>query len=1780
MIIKLLMKKNGKLLFGTFIFVFLLAVILATIFITNNINKEILTFTKDGYALYNNDIKESKIETYPFKAGTNYKYNKSNEKISFESQNDKVVIDDATIIHYTDNSLEVMKKVVGIDVNTINNSIIFYYNIFKDTKIEYVKGGYKIKVNNGKELTFKNLLLRITENKFLLTGENVRLVFPNKEIIDFDNYVEFEYTDGNIVKIYNNEHSYKTIASGAYLLVNDIKINLNDAEIYKANQKYITLSNLVIDNNGNIDVIVENPENLDISDGNVELPESGNAGGGTSSGDGGSNNNSGGVIDGIVGDETEDEEEEDNEVIEDETITKKTPQYKLTELLLTALKIDAKIEINDEDGLITSDTLVQIIENSTSKVVAETTASMGDTSIFISHADLKPDTEYTLNARASYKIDDIEYSKTFISKIFRTEDIGVSFEKSYATENLIVVDVIKENYSKVSSVVMELYDENGTKINYQTIRFEDQKEIREVVFAGLDPNTTYLVKMSEILCQGVIVDDGFTQKENITTLKNKITIGSLNYEIDKRNSRFNLNVDTIEDPNYGIKSYRYEIYDARGEITNAAPVLVLSQDNTSGVQVNVDDKLIHRGIPYTYILVVEFYDNEKIIEYSKELGTTMTLEGVEYPSVRFDEESAYITWEQINGTIIIEDPSNAIVSNEYQVIYKNSVDVFTVQTITADSETGNIPITINNLRANETYTFQVYGSINMQDGNETLKSAYIGSVFVQTKNPQPLAAFYANTDNYSDAFSINFKLENRINEDAQLEASTLSEVTFTLYQGATTEGSRQVYKRILDSDDLPYISTLKRDFYDKNAIINPAFFDSKNGDFTEKTYTLEISKAYDYTDFKNEIPIENNIYTFQTNSYIPDLPEDYNDAVNVSTITNRNATSFGLEYDSNLENNITVGYRVTPKFNNESKSARRIIWHVWRLNPTTNEYEMLPELDKTLEFNEDGTLDPAIFKLDYGTPKNILDSDTMRRGNYYHFSYEIFIDVDKDGEEDTHYPKKYGEDIILTSKDLIALKQEANVKMYPSISTNNTYTWKYKIKDIDNSLETNKLYSYLDSSTSPTSSPTIIVGAEEYNAVEFTKLTPGKNIIIKKHESLIKNNSGTYDILTQQYFTGTKDTINLSYSVVVDVNKMIISINDYYDNFEVVKSIASLDVEIIPRSPEDQEKYGTMTIKGLQLDNDTIVIDFFELHKYLSVDIMVNVTAYYDSGIMGFDSEAEYFAMQKVDVTDSIVYYIYDGSNMTQNSSIKKSMYKKSFDELNETLSLTHFDTQKDVQIPIEINNTGVIYDGNNIVLKQLNKQKLTSTQNIVRFDLIIPGISMLDSSNKTNIRSLLDSAEVNAKIINLDTVVVENDLIYIELYKTDENGTNAQYIRTFTETITAFLGPVVITDLLPETNYYIQFYTYVYNNDLNQFEKRYLYDIDQQAHGIKYRFYTLSKVGITNVKANMTELSYENKYINITYNLDTIYGFDHIEYTLYKIEDGKYIETKINIPNSSAFFTSMELKVGATPKENSEIYYGGKYAIKIKPVGYYESNGELVEIDLGTVTHEFEINKPEDPYIGITTSKNATSINFRVSVFDPNFIIANGTYDVKLVDQNYNVIATILNQPISLINKNFSFSNTKYNLIDNDLYTFVVTVNLDRTNLATDLDQVTETKNIYFGDFVNLGTVTTSKNVENPKNIDIIFSDPYKLNTIDSVQYTITSNEGFYLSKRTEFITRYDPDKLLYYYTIEVDDSVEFIENSLYTITLNLYSGNTLATQTELNYYYTLSGGTTDEEA
>lgn len=1756
------MKKNYGL-FAVFIIIAIALISYCAFYVFNNINSETYTFSKDGYALYVSKKNNYKTESYSFANGSSYSFKKSNNKISFSSsEKGNVNVDESTVIHYSDNSLLVLKKVAGLDVTTINNEIIFYYNIYKNTNIIFEDGEYSVTSFTGEKINFKNLLLRITENKYLFVSDSIRATVGD-EVIDFGNYVYIEYISEGVVSLYNNTKTHQTIGEYASVVSGDITINLGDKSIAKEGKKYITLSNVVLDSDSNIDLIpqetqklptITNPDvNTDIkpgeSDGSGDnsgsLGEGGTVSGGTTGGGGSSSDNN--VNDEVV----------------DDNKTPKTPEYRVVNMSVTPIKIDAEVEIIDEDSLISSPTNLTIVNNANLKVVYETTVPAGDTSAFISSADLTPDTEYTIIAKANYTLNNVEYNRTFLSKIFRTEALGLTFNKSYATPNSLTVSVDRDEYSDVSAVTISVYTKDGARLSFENIDFSSQNSL-ETTFYGLEKNTEYKVVMHEILCDGVSVDDGYSEEKMMFTLKESPYIGNLNYQINKRTSTFELSISNVKDEDYGIVGYRYEVFRVDQNMNTDLPIATFETDDLSSVSVNVDEVKLFRGSAYTYRVIVVFNDNDKIIEYVRELGTAMQMEGVPFPTIRFDETK--VTWEQINGTIIIDDPGDTIEGDEYRVMYKNSVDVFTTNKITASTSESTIPIAINNLRKDETYTFQVYADVNLRDGNETIDEAYIGSVIVQTSIPQELTTSYTTVNDYSSAFGVNLRLSSLKNQNAELEASTISEITFTLYQGTNTNGAVEVFRKVVDLDNADYVSTIKTNFYDTQTLINPEFFEASNSDFTEKNYTLKISNVYDYTQYKNEIFVQNNEIPIVVNSYVPDLPDEESVPIVVTKILNKNATSFGLENDPNLQPNTIVGYNVISNYANESKNATRLVYHVWSYNHLTKSYVNIK--DEYLNVNEDGTISNFVFPVGYGTENTVFDNDQIRRGNEIYFTYEVYLDIDGDGTEDAIYPKIVDETAVLKSDNLYPDKESPSYEMYPSTSTASSANWKYKIKDLDNALESKNLYAFVGNNINSSSSPAVNVNNSEYSTVSFTGLLTADFYSIKSNVRSIKSRDAKYTTLSSQYLYPINNNLNLTYSAEVNSNTLIVRIDDYEENSNVIDSIASVDVII---NPLNNSSLNSITLSNVLLDNGVAFINLINYPKYINTDLEIGLKIYFDSGNTGFDVPSTYKALQKVSLDGKGNYYSIVSNKITQNSVITGSEFTTSFEPLDLLIKITNKKGSKS-NLKIEIDERGVLYSGSIVTFKELIAQSLTSTNNEVKFDLLVPSISLLNAKGKIDIVPLLTSAVVNAKVTLVDGVTLKDDLIYVDLFETDENGTNAIYLKTLSMSPTDINKSFTISDLNPQSNYYINFYTYIHNSTTGTDDKYYLYDENEKAIGLNYNFYTLSDVGINNITSTFVINSYEDKKININYTLESIYGYHHIAYDLYEQIDGEFVLMEnVEIPNAEIFFNQMSVDIPSPPGNEQEFSYGKTYKIVINPIGYYESNEEQIEINLGSKSFVFTLDEYIEPYVGISASKTDSSVFFRVSIEDTSKLIYGGVYEVRLMDSNYNVLETFSNISANTINKRFDFDAETYGLKENASYIFVVAFDADYNNSGADFTPITKSRSIVYGNSVNMGAITASKNATDDYAIDIIFADSYMLDSIEKITYTVSSTTVTYFSTGTgPFNIKYNSDSDIYTYKMDVEENANFTSGNVYTITMNFYTKEQLVAQEEISYYYT----------
>ena len=355
-------------------------------------------FQDSGYVLQNVSAanETQNVERYYFNAEETYK-EKYEQKVIFKNTDDEEVIANLdNFIHYSDGSVSAFKNGVLLNLDDIDADPIRYYNIGASKVLK--KQGDTYTINNlDQELVFHNVIWKISEQKYIVLGENIKIVFDDGTQRDIQGYVEFQYLDNEIVKIYNQEATYQTISSKAYIeLPDEIKINLSTRIVSKQNSNKMSLDNMVIDSDDNITIAnIENEEieTEEIAEANGQEVQNGQEAQGTGTTQGSSQttdtttNNSQTIVNGdITGgvDNNGQTIDQGNSGIQENVEVTKTPVFKVENLESNSLGIEATITIEDEDNTLMSDTNIYILDNSTGKTVYQYTESLGVYSIDLS----------------------------------------------------------------------------------------------------------------------------------------------------------------------------------------------------------------------------------------------------------------------------------------------------------------------------------------------------------------------------------------------------------------------------------------------------------------------------------------------------------------------------------------------------------------------------------------------------------------------------------------------------------------------------------------------------------------------------------------------------------------------------------------------------------------------------------------------------------------------------------------------------------------------------------------------------------------------------------------------------------------------------------------------------------------------------------------------------------------------------------------------------------------------------------------------------------------------------------------------------------------------------------------------------------------------------------------------------------------------------------------------------------------------------------------------------
>lgn len=315
-------------------------------------------FSGDGYILARVERNGTESSTkYYFSSGTKYRENYEEQYLFQNTDQEEVEVVKTSFVHYLDNGISTLSKTAILDLDNLNTEVIRYYSFYEGSKLTYQDSGHYQIRNLDNVLAFTNFLMKISENKYMIVAPKINLVIDGETRVIENSYLEFEFLDGNIIRLENQEASFQSIASDMYIeLDNGVKINLADKNIFLGSEKKLNLTQITIDSDDNIEITP------DLEEDDEELEPTPTE----------SSNPLEGLTDGSLNGNQGDNEEEVNE---EEKVN--DPLFSVIDMTVSSNKVDATIEYEDQDGLLTGDLLVKIIQTSNNKVVYQTRESSG-----------------------------------------------------------------------------------------------------------------------------------------------------------------------------------------------------------------------------------------------------------------------------------------------------------------------------------------------------------------------------------------------------------------------------------------------------------------------------------------------------------------------------------------------------------------------------------------------------------------------------------------------------------------------------------------------------------------------------------------------------------------------------------------------------------------------------------------------------------------------------------------------------------------------------------------------------------------------------------------------------------------------------------------------------------------------------------------------------------------------------------------------------------------------------------------------------------------------------------------------------------------------------------------------------------------------------------------------------------------------------------------------------------------------------------------------------------
>ncbi len=1615
----------------------LIILTVGVIFLTRKSSKE---FYSAGYIINSTATKSDK---YYFNDNTTYKENVFNEYTFKDVDNKEVTTSKENFIHYLDESLSFMKNGVILDLDNFNQKLVPYYNVTDKVILKYSNGGYIVETAE-KTLVFGNLLGRITDNKYIVLGNDIRIKLAGNEEPVKGKYFELLFVEDGIVKVENNEGSYQTTTEGTTIFVGDkIKIELGSKKVFYGEEEKLTLDEMTINGNENI--------NLDTS----KVKDDNKGGNGT---DGNTPNDNKPNDNTNQGNNTENPNDNTgNGTDGDNTTTevRKEVSVDLVKALLDINSLNATIQVIDTANQIKGNLLLTLydIDNSNTAYTKVLLTSSDLQEIAVN--SLSPNTNYYMSIKDS---DGYEY----LARNFRTDNLELSLKREMVTKNSVIYSVDFSSNDNVKSAKVSLYDSNNKLINHHTfINGEDES----FEFNGLTKNTSYKVVLDEVLFKNTNYSKVYTINTSVQTLKEKPSLGAVNVKSNEESKTFELTMEKPIDEDKSISNYIYKIYDLDaidGEnIDSLTPVYTFSTVSLKNEVLKLGENNLQSNKNYVYKVTARYYDNYKENEIDSVLSGPFIIAGlpsvtIEAKEVDFNSMHLLLTLKDEGCTIpgrscYQGDPSD---TSDIYITYKGADDKESkyINNITFDPETLTYDLKITGLMQNKDYKFEVWGNYDLYNGKGLQVNKPLGTAIIQTAGLENLTMSEWTLNNYSNEQPISVNTKLTATKPSSTIIDKLNSFKINLYKGSEAKE-----ENLIGSYDVEGNTNIKSNYYNKSFNINSKQFGITDinslreisGGKLNRYYTIEVTDAYD-AEKTNKFRIQDNTFIYEIPAILLLEEEVSSPEVIVEEITKKQALSgeYGdfnnLGINKNLSPNTVVGYKVTANFD-----KKKVESYFQGDNPI-KELNFYANMDgkviekKTINFAEEENYTIYFFLKD-GTDYNTVDTE-LRRGNNYAFSIDLSLDTNNDKEIDTNYPSKKP-----TSETITSIKEEPKIKMYIDSSTSNSITYKYIVVDYDNALvkEEDKYLIHYTVGDSEEEYTTEISNTASMESFTISNLT-NETIYNLYYNKALNKKEKPSAISFNYYFDGYHNASEYGLGYTLEYRDFVNEITLRLNNNDFLDRVSAYLVTLTSGSLKYEEVITTPLECGTEEEpSKCIKIDYANINDFKGKDVTVKLEAFYDTGYVGFGSKSllgDYFTsrgliddknasnvgfiLQEIGNTKGKYYYIYKNSNnkiesvisevpkgiLGISSTLYSEAYKQSQIHITNVVDITNkkFINYDEVSLDtnVDILTNGIKLNSHNITIapKLLDKTEIQTTNNKFKFTSIIPKVKTI------NVRELINGAILDIDL-SIDTDTLETDYVktdgkykfYIDIYSKDEEG-NRIPARDPVETDYEHLTDISFAGLNPDSKYY-----YTISADMNkngQKVKTPLFYNDEKNPGyveFEGSLKTLGKDDIfrrleSSYKSQRGETVYSERILKIIAHLNSRINFD-IRYELYDPEGNleKWGGTVLNkdITNKNAAVLNIDIT-------GDDFVFGNDYHRLVITAVTTDAEPKELELYNGPLNlaalakPSIEVNQKT----GIDSDSNGNYDYFieydTITIIDTNRVIKDGKVYVELEDSTY----------------------------------------------------------------------------------------------------------------------------------------------------------------------------------